>query len=366
MTQKLRILMPKSIRSSGMPRRIHYRLTGTHGIDTKVPIRISRPEEDARLKVRAAPKPAIRIVRGGDMAQRIHALGRALEGGWRRGHLSFGSDAGGHRVRFQPLYSSLALHSVLIVLLFVGGVRSAQDMEREATYTVRLAPVPPPEIEAPDLTPELQAPPPPEQVTLAEPPLLPPEPANQEPPPQALEPPPVLIPDELVALNAPRIPFPPAAKTNAAPARLADTGPRTATVEFRPGKVEAPHRPGIEGPLGLAYWSGVSRTIVKKLRYPRDALQRGVEGILTFRVTIDDQGRLLEAKPVTAGGDASLQEAAAEAIREAAPFAPPQNAAAERIPLTVELPIRFELGRTTAYQAGTSFVKGGGATNRMD
>lgn len=86
---------------------------------------------------------------------------------------------------------------------------------------------------------------------------------------------------------------------------------------------------------GTEYWMGVRGKILDHLVYPR--LRRGAHAgtNIVLRLSLDGEGRLVEA--VTDSEASVFTLAAVRAAERAAPFAVP----AAGIPLTMELPVEF-------------------------
>ncbi|GIX30883.1 MAG: hypothetical protein KatS3mg124_1355 [Porticoccaceae bacterium] len=90
------------------------------------------------------------------------------------------------------------------------------------------------------------------------------------------------------------------------------------------------------------YATRVIRKIYREVKFPRRAVERGLEGSVRARITLDRDGRLLAVETVEGSGEPLLDEAALDAIRDAAPFpAMPEGIGVERLELMV--PISFRL-----------------------
>ena len=76
--------------------------------------------------------------------------------------------------------------------------------------------------------------------------------------------------------------------------------------------------------------------------YPPEALARGIEGVVTLRVVIDEEGAVQSAKLETSSGDAALDQSALATVRDRWHFRPARRYG---IPVECEVlvPIRFRL-----------------------
>jgi protein TonB len=93
--------------------------------------------------------------------------------------------------------------------------------------------------------------------------------------------------------------------------------------------------------LRRGYIRGVSAAVAKQKRYPRLAVQRGWQGEVLLRVTVDSSGQLLEVVVQQSSGYDSLDREATEMVRRAAPF--PMAAGMRREDVTMSLPVQFRL-----------------------
>ena len=76
--------------------------------------------------------------------------------------------------------------------------------------------------------------------------------------------------------------------------------------------------------------------------YPPEALARGIEGVVTLRVVVDEDGAVRSAKVETSSGDASLDQSALTTVRDRWHFEPAHR---NGMPVECEVlvPIRFRL-----------------------
>jgi protein TonB len=168
--------------------------------------------------------------------------------------------------------------------------------------------------------------------------------------PQPPEPKPVEKPREKAKAEAPPLPEPSPRPPDPAPAPRVRVEPAPeAPVPATPAPVPsaalamrktAPLPVADEGAVRSNYWTSVRAAIAGELTYPPVARRRGLEGMAAFRITLDGQGRLLDARPVQTTG-AVFENAALAAIRRAAPFAPPPGSPSAT--WSAAIPIRFRL-----------------------
>ncbi|MFH1036295.1 MAG: energy transducer TonB [Pseudomonadota bacterium] len=91
-----------------------------------------------------------------------------------------------------------------------------------------------------------------------------------------------------------------------------------------------------------AYQEMVRARIERNKAYPTLARSRQQEGRVTMVFAIDARGRLLSLKVAKSSGTPSLDQAASQAVRLAAPFPPPPRVGPGG--LEMQLTIAFELG----------------------
>jgi periplasmic protein TonB len=206
-----------------------------------------------------------------------------------------------------------------------------------------LEPVPPPpEPPPPDQPVVATEPPPPPEPELPPPPIEPPPP-EAEPPAPVVVPPPPPVPRKL-AVRPPK-PVPPrpekaqpnpaAAPSQPAPAAVA--APQTA---YAPTPVPAPV-PSREVTPG--YLALLSAWLENHKRYPDSARQRGEEGRLVLRFTIDRSGRVLGFAVAQSTGYPDLDASIEEMMRGA--VLPPFPAIMTQPRIDVSVTIRFSLAR---------------------
>jgi len=91
-----------------------------------------------------------------------------------------------------------------------------------------------------------------------------------------------------------------------------------------------------------SYLDMVRFRIERYKRYPQIARMRNIEGCVTIRFVITPEGAVREVKVAKRSGNKALDQAALDAVKDAAPFPkPPGHLFAGEIPL--ELTIVFEL-----------------------
>ena len=95
----------------------------------------------------------------------------------------------------------------------------------------------------------------------------------------------------------------------------------------------------LQGNLPVSYIDAVRRAIEESIFYPLEAIEKGIEGPVTVRFSLNREGRAVECKPLS--GNAILSEATCTAIREAK--FPPIPPSIKNDTLTFELQIEFNL-----------------------
>ena len=76
-------------------------------------------------------------------------------------------------------------------------------------------------------------------------------------------------------------------------------------------------------------------------RYPRDAHQQGLEGVVVLSVLVGSHGRVEEARVATSSGAAALDEAALGAVKRWT-FVPAKQEG-RPVESVVEVPVKFAL-----------------------
>jgi periplasmic protein TonB len=218
------------------------------------------------------------------------------------------------------------------------------------------APAPAPE-PAPQPQPATPAEPPPPQPAPPQPeepqppaPPLPPEPAQPVPPepapplPALPEPPAPLPPPPRPTARHPARPVqralppkrvePAAAAPPAAPAAAAPA-PATPSPAARPAATPS-------GSAAPSWERALLAHIARFKHYPPDAERRGWSGVAVVRFALRRDGSLVAISLLQSSGHASLDDAATESIRRAAPLpSPPESVPGQTI--TLDLPLRFSL-----------------------
>src|ERR1700722_10057411 len=175
-------------------------------------------------------------------------------------------------------------------------------------------PAPPPE---PPPPPKLE-PPPPEPLPPPKPEPQPPEPAPVRPPPPKPSPPKRPPPKPVERAPVERAPV----------AASAASAARTA-----PESVPAPAAPVVD----RGWVASISAWFASHKTYPEEARQRGVEGNVSIRFTVDRSGRVMEAALVASSGSPLLDEAALELARRAVLPAFPADMTQARFTFTTTL-----------------------------
>lgn len=78
----------------------------------------------------------------------------------------------------------------------------------------------------------------------------------------------------------------------------------------------------VEGEVSADYMDLLKARIFEAWEYPDDAVRNGAEGIVRVAFILNASGRPAEIGVVRSSGNTSLDEAAVNAIRKAAPFGP--------------------------------------------
>jgi len=91
-----------------------------------------------------------------------------------------------------------------------------------------------------------------------------------------------------------------------------------------------------------SYWMSVRNAVARNLSYPNRARSRGIEGRVVINLTLDGQGRVVNAEPVETNADSDLVKAAMKGIKVASPFNTPELVYGENM-ITAQLPIQFTL-----------------------
>lgn len=89
-----------------------------------------------------------------------------------------------------------------------------------------------------------------------------------------------------------------------------------------------------------AWLAEVRQSVQRAKRYPRQAGRRGIEGQSTVRITLDANGRLLDATLAGSSGEAILDEAALAAVRGVGRY-PPIPPEMRQASVTITLPFDF-------------------------
>jgi protein TonB len=91
-----------------------------------------------------------------------------------------------------------------------------------------------------------------------------------------------------------------------------------------------------------AYLAALRRAISRHQRYPDDARRRRRTGVVTLSFVVQGDGRIRQVRVTKSSGDASLDEAAMQALQRLNRFKPiPANIGRSEWPMRV--PIRFDL-----------------------
>ena len=237
--------------------------------------------------------------------------------------------------------------SLLVVLLLHAGAILAL-----LVWKVPLRPIAaPPTVALIDLQP-LPAPvvPPPPPV-LSEP--LPPPPMPVTPPPLVVAPPPPIpIPVPETPVLAPPVPVPPPVPPrkrqpphHAAPPRIVPQPAPEPPVAMAPPRPASP-APAAAPPTPSHALPNFEALLLARLEqfkhYPRTAMNRGEQGTVRIRFSMNRAGEVLDAAIAQSSGHDLLDQEALATVRRAAPLPPiPPDIPQARLDITV--PIRFAL-----------------------
>ena len=191
---------------------------------------------------------------------------------------------------------------------------------------------------------------------VAAPPPLPEQPPQPTPeqPPQPIAPPPEPIPPPEAPLPQPApAPLEPARPVRPPPPkpsamrpplpRRTERPPAAAPPRAEPGPQPPAAGPAAPSPpvMDRGWVAAVSAWLSAHRTYPAQARDRGEQGNVAVRFTVDRSGRVLEATIVSASGSSLLDEAALRLLRQAA--FPPFPAVMTQAQVTVTTSIRYSL-----------------------
>lgn len=248
--------------------------------------------------------------------------------------------------RARPAWvSSLAIHGVLVAAVawwLVDRLEPASAPPVPTPLNLTMFQAPPPMEPVPaqiEPTPDV-----PEPEPVVEPlplPLPKPEPSiTPIPKPEPTVTPPKPRPAKIEQHRAVE-PAPPK-PLEAQPVVKAPVAPMQAPVQATP-LVPKPVVPAIDPVVEDAYRARIRQAVDGHKHYPRLARKMGEEGRVVLAFTIEANGRLAGVRVVESSGSELLDEAALEAVREAAPFpAFPEGVERKRWEFT--LPLTFSLG----------------------
>ncbi|MGE5476735.1 MAG: TonB family protein [Bacteroidales bacterium] len=214
---------------------------------------------------------------------------------------------------------SIGLHAALLSAWLLVPLPTLHDMGAGALTVQLLVEAPPPEPQPP-----APAPPEPAEPTPPEPA---PQPKQPAPPKPMAKPAPTPRPAPVAAPTATQAPAETAAQpVMTAPAEAAETAPAASAVAI--GNPAA--REATQDDYMRIVWSRIMR--YRPARVPQ-------AGITRLRFTLDAGGELISAEVAESSGSFTLDRAAVDAVRRAAPFPPPPPSAT---PVHVfEIPFQF-------------------------
>lgn len=234
-----------------------------------------------------------------------------------------------------PAAGSLAINSLLLLMLFQIGIGQQRVREEAPALTVMSLAVPLGVEDAQDDQQMAR-----EQPTQPAAPALPPVPVPKSDSASLLPPSPIPFPAQ-----QPRAMAPPAAAPAPEAIAPAATMQSPATAETAP-----PPRKGAADGLNANAPAGSSRNYAAKIRswlyahktYPRRSRMRREEGVVRVRFVLDRRGQLLEGEVIGRSGFAALDEEGQAMLSRASPYpAAPQDMPGTRIEFTV--PIEWQL-----------------------
>jgi len=246
---------------------------------------------------------------------------------------------GGARLVATATVVAIGLHGLLALsLVVVDPRRFHTDPPIEIAIEEKL---PPPEVKPP---PPEDKPPPPEprprivhRIPVAAPPPVPPPPSD-DPPPKADDPPPTFG----VSMNA----------TTSGESSVAVPVGQTLMTKPAPKHKEAP-LPSGDGtggfvPVAEIYISRHPELIegtapTGEENYPPEAKRLGIEGAVTLKLGIDENGRVVQIKVIERAGH-GFDEAAMKAMRKAR-FKPAVTSDGKAVPSSIPWIYRFESDR---------------------
>jgi len=168
----------------------------------------------------------------------------------------------------------------------------------------------------PEPTPVKPEPPKPQPVK-SEPKPVEHKPAEQKPvAPQKPSPTPEPLtetPRQVVESPAPAVITAKPTVSEAKPEMVAPPAPPAPPPE--PVKASGPSEGDIEAARN-AFKEAAQREIQKNLRYPRIALERGIEGVTNLHITFDDHGNVTSIEVVESSGNKAIDEAAIATIKK--------------------------------------------------
>jgi periplasmic protein TonB len=211
------------------------------------------------------------------------------------------------------LIASLLIHALIIFTM----PKPDYDLPPPKKQEIRIELV---KEEPPQALPAVEADPTPAK---PEPPKPLPEPKPQpvKPPPKPVEPKPTPPQKTSPVAEPPSEPARPAVETPApavitAKPTLSESKPEMVAAPPAP-PAQPPEPPKVTGPsegdidaARNAFRNAVARELEKNKRYPRIALERGIEGIVKLNINIDDHGNITSIEVLESSGNRALDDAA--------------------------------------------------------
>jgi protein TonB len=174
--------------------------------------------------------------------------------------------------------------------------------------------------------------------------------ASEQPPIERSEPKPIPVKPRPAKAAPPKPAAPAVEPARAQPVESAVASeapvaaPSPAPVPVVQPPAAQPVTPAPDPALEDGYRARIRQAVDEHKHYPRMARRLGLEGRVVVAFTVGADGRLAGVRLVESSGSELLDEAALEAVRQAAPF-PPFPAGIERRQWDFTLPLSFALER---------------------
>lgn len=107
------------------------------------------------------------------------------------------------------------------------------------------------------------------------------------------------------------------------------------------GKEAVPVRSADEPPVYPGGDAGLTKEIGRRLKYPKEALEAGIQGKVMLQYVVAVDGRITDIK-VVRGVFPPMDKAAVEAVRSIPPYERPAHIGGQPVPYQVTLPVMFQ------------------------